>query len=205
MHYTLTECMAAKNKGREMNIVFCHGAMGPKYEWNTRTYDANACWADWLQFFVELEHDVIMQRPYFPHAHVLFMKYDEWEKIMNSQDINADTVLIGHSAGGGFVLKYLSKHPELKVRQVVLVAPYIDAEDFQPFGFYHDINLSNDLVAQTEQGIDLMISDDDAPYINSSFDKITKNIPDIRVHKFSGRGHFTGAELPEIMPIIKWN
>ena len=60
-------------------------------------------------------------------------------------------------------------------------------------------------ISLPQLGIDLMISDDDAPYINSSFDKITKNIPDIRVHKFSGRGHFIGAELPEIMPIIKWN
>jgi pimeloyl-ACP methyl ester carboxylesterase len=187
-----------------MNIVFCHGAMGPKYDWNKRTYDPAGWWADWLQFMVELEHDVIMQRPYFPHAHALLMKYDEWEQIMNKQDINEDTVLIGHSAGGGFVLKYLSKHPELKVHQVILVAPWIDAEDFQPFGFYKDFKLNNDIVAQSKQGIDLMFSDDDMPHIQSSFDKIIKNIPDIRVHKFSGRGHFTGDELPEIMPIIKW-
>lgn len=187
-----------------MNIVFCHGCMGARYDWNKRTYDATGWWADWLQFMVELEHDVIMQRPYFPHAHQLLMKYDEWEKIMDKQDITDDTVLIGHSAGGGFVLKYLSKHPELNVRQVVLVAPYIDTEDICPSGFYHDINLSNDLVAQTKNGIDLMISTDDAPGILNSFDKITKNIPDIRVHKFTGRGHLNGDELPEIMQIIKW-
>ena len=63
----------------KMNIVFCHGVMGRKYDWNTRTYDADIWWADWLQFVVELKHDVIMQRPYFPHAHELLMKYDEWE------------------------------------------------------------------------------------------------------------------------------
>ena len=153
---------------------------------------------------VELEHDVIMQRPYFPHAHQLLMKYDEWEKIMDKQDITDDTVLIGHSAGGGFVLKYLSKHPELNVRQVVLVAPWVDAEDFSPSGFYRDMNLSNDLIAQTKFGMDIMISDDDAPYILSSFDKITKNIQNIRVHKFSNYGHFVVPELPEILPIIKF-
>lgn len=123
---------------------------------------------------------------------------------MDRQDINEDTVLIGHSAGGGFVLKYLSKHPELKVRQVVLVAPYIDTENVCPFGFYQNINLSDDLISQTKYGIDLMISTDDAPGIISSFDKIIKDIPDIRVHKFTGRGHLNGDELPEIMPIIKW-
>ena len=134
----------------------------------------------------------------------LLMKYDEWEKIMDKQDITDDTVLIGHSAGGGFVLKYLSKHPKLKVRQVVMVAPYIDTEGTSPFGFYHDINLSNNLVAQTKNGIDLMVSIDDAPGIINSFDKISKDIPSIRVHKFSGRGHLNGGDLPEIMSIIKW-
>ncbi|MBR6363846.1 MAG: hypothetical protein IKS08_02040, partial [Alphaproteobacteria bacterium] len=60
------------------------------------------------------------------------------------------------------------------------------------------------LVAQTKNGIDLMISIDDAPGIINSFDKISKDIPSIRVHKFSGRGHFTGDKLPEIMQIINW-
>lgn len=178
--------------------------MGPKYDWNTRTYDDSTWWADWLQFFVELEHDVIMQRPYFPHAHALLMKYDEWEKIMDRQEITKDTVLIGHSAGGGFVLKYLSKHPELKVRQVVLVAPWIDVEDIQPFGFYDDLKLDDNIVAQTELGIDIMISDDDFPYIKSSVDKIEQNISGVRIHRFSGQGHFTGSKLPEIMPVIKF-
>lgn len=178
--------------------------MGPRFDWDKRTYDDSPWWADWLQFYTELEHDVIMQKPYFPHAHVLLMKYDEWEQIMERQEINENTILIGHSAGGGFVLKYLSWHPELRVRQVVLVAPWVDAENFQPFGFYKGLNLNNAIVSQAEQGIDLMISDDDMPHIIASFEQITKNIPDIRVHKFSGRGHFTGAELPEIMPIIRW-
>lgn len=187
-----------------MNIVCCHGVMGPDENWKTRIYNPTKGWKDWLQFMIELEHDVIMQRPYFPHAHALLMKYDEWEKVMDKQDINEDTVLIGHSAGGGFVLKYLSMHPELKVRQVILVAPWIDVEKFQPFDFYKGLELNNDIVAQSKQGIDLMISDGDMPHIISSFDKITKNIPDIHVHKFTGRGHFTGDELPEIMSIIKW-
>jgi hypothetical protein len=49
-----------------------------------------------------------------------------------------------------------------------------------------------------------MISDDDMPHIKSSFEKITQNISGIRVHKFSGRGHFTDSQLPEIMQIIKF-
>ena len=187
-----------------MNIVFCHGVMDPEYDWATRTYNPTKGWRHWLQFMSEFEHDVVMQMPEFPHAHALLMKYDEWEKIMDCQDINEDTVLIGHSAGGGFVLKYLSKHPELKIKQAVLVAPWLDVEDFQPHGFYRDINLDNRLISQTKDGIDVLISDDDDSYIRGSVDKIAQNMSDVRVHRFSGYGHFVRPELPEILPIIKF-
>jgi pimeloyl-ACP methyl ester carboxylesterase len=187
-----------------MNIVFCHGVMSPDQDWKEKTYNSTKGWKDWLQFVVEAEHDVLMQIPRFPHAHAGLMKYHEWEKIMDFQDINSDTVLIGHSAGGGFILKYLCRHPNLKVRQVILVAPWIDTEKFQPFGFYESLKLDNKMISQTEKGMDILISDDDMSYIKNSFDIITKNIPDIRVHKFSGRGHFVSSELPEIMSIIKF-
>ena len=187
-----------------MNIIFCHGVMDPEESWEARTYNPNKGWKYWLQFVAERDHDVLMQFPQFPHAHALLMKYDEWEKIMDRQDINEDTVLIGHSAGGGFVLKYLSKHPELKIKQAVLVAPWLDVEDFQPNGFYRDMTLDNRLVSQTKDGIDLMISDDDDSYILGSVDKIAQNMPDVRIHRFSGYGHFIRAELPEILPIIKF-
>jgi len=187
-----------------MNMIFCHGVMDPEYDWKEREYNDKKGWKYWLQFVVEKEHDVMMQMPEFPHAHVLLMKYDEWEKIMDFQDINPDTTLIGHSAGGGFVLKYMARHPELKVRQIVLVAPWMDAENFQPFGFYKDADLSDRIVNQAQFGCDLMISDDDDSYILSSFDKITKQMPGIHVHKFSGHGHFIDPTLPEILPIIKF-
>jgi len=186
-----------------MNMVFCQGVMSPEDNWNERKYKPTKGWRYWLQFKIEQERDVLMQIPLFPHAHALLMKYDEWKKIMDRQDINADTTLVGHSAGGGFILKYMATHPELKVRQIILVAPWIDAEKFQPFGFYKNCNLSNDIIARTSLGTDILISDDDSPHILNSFNNIVKSMPDIRIHKFSGRGHFCCDELPEMLDIIK--
>jgi len=188
-----------------MNIVFCHGVMPPELDWYNKIYNPIKSWKDWLQFTVEADHDVVMQIPKFPHAHVMFMQYNEWENIMNRQDINEDTVLVGHSAGGGFIMKYMVLHPELRVRQIVLVAPWLDVEGFQPFNFYGDTDLRDGMVRRTKNGIDLVISNDDMPYILSSADKIIKNMPSVRVHWFSGRGHFISNELPEIMSIIKFD
>ncbi len=186
-----------------MNAVFCHGVMDPEYDWDAREYNPSKSWKYWLQFQLEKDRDIIMQIPQFPHAHVNIMNYDEWEKIMNRQDINENTTLIGHSAGGGFILKYMARHPNLRVRQIVLVAPWLDIEEFQPLGFYKDFALDNHIAKQAELGADILISDDDDTYILSSFDKITQNIPDIRVHNFTGRGHFICDKFPELLDIIK--
>jgi predicted alpha/beta hydrolase family esterase len=186
-----------------MNIIFCDGVMPPEMDWENREIYMKG-WKYWLQFRTEKDHDVITQIPKFPHAHALLMKYDEWEEIMNFQNINSDTTLIGHSAGGGFVLKYLAKHPELKIKQVILVAPWIDPNNFQPFGFYKDFKLNSNIVNQTKFGIDMMISNDDMPDIMASTSKIKTNIPEIRVHEFQNRGHFISPELPELLDIIKY-
>ena len=187
-----------------MNLVFCHGVMDPDEDWVNRESTPIKNWAYWLQFKIEKDFESIMQIPFFPHAHALFMKYDEWEKIMDKQDINEDTVLIGHSAGGGFILKYMAQNPELKIRQIMLVAPWIDVENIQPFGFYKDFKLDNSIVKQTKNGIDLLVSNDDDNDILNSVKEITKSMPDIRGHQFTGRGHFISDTLPEIMSIIKW-
>jgi pimeloyl-ACP methyl ester carboxylesterase len=186
-----------------MNIVFCDGVMPPEMDWDTREMYMGG-WKYWLQFRTEKDHDIITQIPKFPHAHALLMKYEEWEKIMDFQDINNDTTLIGHSAGGGFILKYMSQHPELKVRQVVLVAPWIDPNNFQPFGFYKDFDLNNNITNRTKYGVDMLVSSDDMDDIKQSTDKIAQNIQNIRVHNFENRGHFIFPEFPEILDIIKF-
>lgn len=187
-----------------MNIVFCHGIIPPNEKWEDKVYSPNKGWKDWLQFMVEAEHDVIMQIPKFPHAAMPLMKYDEWAEIMDHQQINSDTVLLGHSAGGGFILKYLSLNPHLRPKQIILVAPWIDAGGAAPFGFYKDFQIDAKLFDRAADGIDLMISDNDIQEMQNSANKIIMDIPKIRVHKFHGFGHFVQPELPEIMKIIKF-
>jgi hypothetical protein len=98
----------------------------------------------------------------------------------------------------------MSQHPELKVRQVVLVAPWIDPNNFQPFGFYKDFDLNNNITNRTKYGVDMLVSSDDMDDIKQSTDKIAQNIQNIRVHNFENRGHFIFPEFPEILDIIKF-
>ena len=186
-----------------MNAVFCHGVLPPDCDWNQKTYNPIKKWKDWLQFVLEDEHDIIMQIPRFPHAHIFLMKYDEWAAIMDCQTINSDTILIGHSAGAGFILKYIALHPDLKVKQIVLVAPWMDTGHVTKYDFYAGFDMLN-IDKQTINGIDLLISDNDSDEMGKSRDKIIADIPSVRTHMCSGYGHFVLNELPEILPIIKF-
>ena len=79
-----------------MNAVFCHGVLPPDLDWNKNTYSPTKGWKEWLQFVLEQKHDILMQIPRFPHAHVFIIKYPEWEEIMDSQKINTNTILRSH-------------------------------------------------------------------------------------------------------------
>ena len=185
-----------------MNIVFCHGVGDSR----GYVYNPSKGWKGWLQFIADAEHDVLMQIPRFPHANIFDVKYEEWAEIMDCQKIDKDTILIGHSAGGGFILKYLSLNPEIKPKQVILVAPWIDTSSVNPNGFYKDFDLSSEILNRILNGIDLMVSDNDqVPEINDSTKKICSRLPEIRIHNFPGYGHFVKDELPEILPIINFN
>ncbi len=49
-------------------------------------------------------------------------KYEEWKKVIDSLDIDENTILIGHSLGGGFIPRYLSDI-ERKIDKAFIVSP----------------------------------------------------------------------------------
>lgn len=210
-----------------MNIVICHGAQKPenvdkifdqvintnkRFDFsalaqqfkNSKEFEPMNDWKTWFLNKVKNKYNIDIDVPMFPCANFFLMKYPEWEKTMPYQKINNETVLVGHSAGAGFVLKYMAKHQDINVRQIVLVAPWIDVEGFQPNKFYEDLNIGNNMVKRTKYGIDILISSDDSKFIQNSVNTIKESMSDVRIHEFIDRGHFTGPDLPEIMNIINF-
>ena len=108
------------------NTILIHGA---PYEEEFRNPEkpspSNTNWFPWLQKQLALRDEVSvapeMPRPYDGI-------YSEWAEVMESYKINTETVLIGHSCGGGFLLRYLSENKQIKPTKVVLVAPWLDPE-----------------------------------------------------------------------------
>lgn len=110
---------------------------------------------------------------------------------------------------GGFLIRYLSEHKNIRSRKVILVAPWLDTEKYlntlTPGTDFFDFKIDPELSQRTH--IDIIYSTDDEKEILQSVEEIKKNIPDIQEYVFSGKGHFTEPdmgtkEFPELVKII---
>ena len=85
----------------------------------------DAHWIPWLKNELQQQGYVVaspaMSEPYEPN-------YEKWKSVFEQFHIDENTTLIGHSCGGGFLVRWLSEHPTEQVGKVVLVAPWMDPE-----------------------------------------------------------------------------
>ncbi len=90
-----------------------------------RASQSNEHWLPWLQRQLLLQ-DILAYTPEMPKSYD--PDWPVWVREFERYDIGPETILVGHSCGAGFLVKYLSLHPELTVGKVVLVAPWMDPD-----------------------------------------------------------------------------
>ena len=140
------------------NAIILHG--GPSKE---EYYDpkapsmSNAHWLPWLQGQL-LKHDITAATPEVPHS--FDRDWLVWLEEVERYNIGPKTILVGHSTGAGFWIKYLSINPNLKVDKVVLVAPWLDPDHEHTQNFFNDFEIDPNLVNRTS-GVTIFNSDND--------------------------------------------
>jgi predicted alpha/beta hydrolase family esterase len=169
------------------NAIILHGRPS-KAEYYSEKYPSmsNSHWLPWLQKQL-LNHDIFTATPEIPLSYEPLWK--RWVKEIERYDLTPDTILVGHSCGGGFWVRYLSEHKEIKVGKVVLVAPWIDVEQEDPNKFF-DFEIDPDIATRTSQLV-LFNSSDDVSEIQTSVTKLRKEIKGLEYREFNNRGHFT--------------
>jgi predicted alpha/beta hydrolase family esterase len=174
------------------NAIILHGRPS-KAEYYSEEYpsSSNSHWLPWLQKHL-LNQDIFTATPEVPLAYEPL--WERWVKEVERYDINSETILVGHSCGGGFWVRYLSEHRDLNVAKVVLVAPWIDVEQEDPNKFF-DFNIDPNIASRTA-GLIIFNSSDDVPEIQSSVVKLRKEIKNIKYREFENRGHFTHRKMP---------
>ncbi len=123
-------------------------------------------------------------------------RYDVWKREFERFDITPETILIGHSCGGGFLVRWLSENQDIKVGRVILVAPWLNPENnpVSDTADFFDFKIDVDLLSRTN-GATVFNSDNDYATIQESVRRIVDSLPGIRLVTFHNKGHFRSSDL----------
>lgn len=165
----------------------------------TSPSNSNNHWFTWLTQQLMI-HDIFtvaleIPTPWQP-------RYEIWKKELERFDISPETILVGHSCGGGFIVRWLSENKDKKVSKVVLVAPWLNPENNprSETADFFDFEINPDLVNQTD-GITIFKSDNDKPTIDKSVEIIREKVKGIKYREFHAYGHFRIDDMKtEVFP-----
>jgi predicted alpha/beta hydrolase family esterase len=173
------------------NAVLLHGTCSEKHYYS-EDYPSlsNAHWFPWVQKQL-LIRDIPTATPDMVRAHQ--PDYRLWKKELERFDITPETMLVGHSCGGGFLVRWLSEQSDTKVGKVVLVAPWLDPNNKKANDFF-DFEIDADLVERTA-GVTIFHSPDDDTTVQVSVDRLIEKINNLKVVTFPGYGHFMVQQM----------
>lgn len=183
-------------------VLIIHG-WSTKDEYYNPKYptSSNSHWLPWVskQLMIRDIHAITIEMPssYYP-------EYEIWKKEFERFEIDNETSLIGHSCGGGFIVRWLSENPGVKVANVVLVAPWIGIRPDQPFDKrFFEFDINPNITSQSNKFV-IYHSVDDVDVIQESVSMLREEIASVSYREFDSHGHFTlhgmgTVEFPELV------
>lgn len=168
---------------------------------------SNFAFIPWLskQLIIRGIHTIAPEMPnsYEPN-------YEIWKKELERFELDEDTILIGWSCGGGFLVRYLSEN-NIKINKLVLMAPWIgtlldgnDGGDQLKFvKSFFDFTLDENLFAKTVNGVYLLKAEMDDDVVWRSIDILENKLENVKVSQISNSGkHFHNLEQPDVLKKI---
>jgi len=183
-----------------MNCIIVHGcpsdaekAMNPK----TRTYDKH--WMPWLERELSsrgiMTVTPLMPEPWKPD-------YGVYKKEFAKYDVNEDTVLVGHSCGCAFLVRWLGE-TKRKIRKLILIAPWKIPDKGDKFrGAFYTYPIDRTIRLRVKDIV--MFTADDEEKDGKRSLEIFHDALGGKVIELKGRGHYTlddmgTEEFPELL------
>lgn len=183
--------------------IILHGMPSKEeyYDITLADSQSNSHWLPWLQQQL-CQRDILAQTPEMPFPFA--PDYQSWKNQFELLKPDNNTLLVGHSCGGGFIIRWLSENPDIDIAKVVLVAPWLDIE--KQAGSLFDFSINKNIYNQVNLGIDVLYSTNDHIELKTSLKFIQENINNIKFHEFINYGHFTLSSMktckfPELLNI----
>lgn len=168
------------------NAIILHGQPGRKEYYDPESPSmSNAHWIAWLQAQL-LKNDIAAATPEVPNA--FKPEWELWKQEVERFDLKPDSIIVGHSRGCDFWLRYLSENKNISVGKVVLVAPSLGWH-YSDDHYFGDYKIDSKLAKRTK-GITIFHSDNDKEGIQKSVKEIRNTVKDIGYREFHF-GHFT--------------
>lgn len=185
------------------NVVMIHGSSGRNKVSDSNYVAANRRhWHGWLEDELT-KASVEIYNPIMPNDWA--PDYKDWAKLMRKLPINKDTILIGTSAGGPFILKWLLENKK-KVKKIILNAPaYHITKRYGRFEKFCEFPLDKNLKELADE-FTIFISNDAKCFTRSAseYAAATK----AKLIKIKNRGHFCiddnlkNFQFPELLEEI---
>ncbi|MDO4868126.1 MAG: alpha/beta fold hydrolase [bacterium] len=169
-----------------------------------RPSPSNAAFIPWLskQLMVRGIHPIAIEMPnsYAPD-------YEIWKKELERFELDEETILVGWSCGGGFLLRYLSEN-NIRVRKLVLLAPWIgtfdnDKDRYEFDESFFNFNLNDSIYEKVLEDIILLEAEHEVVEVLMSIEKIKSKLKDANYRIIEGSGrHFFEKNQPAVLEEI---
>ena len=182
------------------NCIILHGCPSDEErarDSERRTYDKH--WIPWLKNQLEekgIEVSVpLMPNPWLP-------SYESWKNEFDKLKIDKETILIGHSAGCAFLVRYLGETKK-RVKKLILVAPWkIPDENNEIEENFYNYPI-NDFVKSQAEEIVIFTSDNEEEDGKKSA-KIFQGALNGKLIELKNHGHYIQKdmgteEFPELL------
>ena len=175
------------------DCILVHGCFTEeKYRDTHGPSPSNRHWFAWLQHEL-LARDILTQTPEMPRPYE--PAYEAWRELFEQFRLSDEAMLVGHSCGTGFLLRWLGENPAQHLKKLVLVAPSLGL-DWQDRSFF-DFTI-NPALQQSIDAITVFVADDDRPAINQAATMIAEALPSAQIVHFEPGGHFIRSTLGKI-------
>ena len=184
------------------NCIIIHG--GPLTDTPENPHNLHTLyWHPWTKKELEGKHGIETLIPAMPNP--WHPTYSEYKEVMDVLPVSEESVLVGHSRGVAFLLRWLGDTSQ-KVHKLIMVAPNLrtESEDTELQKFY-DFQIDTKLKELAAERVVFTSGNDDLENMESA--KLLADLLDCKVINLPEHGHFITQvmgtnEFPELIEEI---